>query len=200
MPTSCEDLWRMGHTLNGIYSVRGAKQMETVFCQFDKRPNEQGYQTLIGYVDVKSLPTYFNVHRLNSFNSTGVAIPFEVESVNVGNAMNLTTGIFTAPRGGIYFFSFNGLAFSAATETWLFLRVGLFLNGKKISETWERERDITGEHYSPVTIQSTLKLKANDRIWLQIAEMRPTTTLYDDTDGYTRFTGFVLDEEFAVPN
>jgi hypothetical protein len=42
MPTSCEDLWRMGHTLSGLYSVVGAKTVERVYCDFTKSSNDAG--------------------------------------------------------------------------------------------------------------------------------------------------------------
>ncbi|XP_032784058.2 uncharacterized protein LOC116921819 [Daphnia magna] len=197
MPASCEDLWRMGHTLNGIYSVRGAKQMETVFCQFDKRPNEQGFQKWIGYVDVKSLPTYFYVRKNTAFNRMNVAIPFEVEKVNVGNAMDLKAGIFTAPRDGIYFFSFNGLASSAPTKETAYSGVGLFLNAIQVGRTWLHEADVTSNHDRPLTLQLTLKLKANDRVWLEITGMAETSFLFDNHHGHNHFTGFMLDEEIA---
>jgi hypothetical protein len=42
MPSSCEDLWRSGHTLSGLYSVMGATKIETVFCEFAKLPGDAG--------------------------------------------------------------------------------------------------------------------------------------------------------------
>ena len=42
MPTSCQDLWRMGHTLSGLYSVLGTKMVESVSCDFTKIPSDAG--------------------------------------------------------------------------------------------------------------------------------------------------------------
>jgi hypothetical protein len=61
---------------------------------------------LIGYADVKSAPVHFYVTRESDFDTENTPIPFDVVVVNEANAMDLTTGIFTAPRPGIYFFSF----------------------------------------------------------------------------------------------
>jgi hypothetical protein len=40
MPSSCEDLGLIGHTLSGLYSVMGTEQVETVYCDFSKLPGE----------------------------------------------------------------------------------------------------------------------------------------------------------------
>jgi hypothetical protein len=37
-------------------------------------------------------------------------MPFEGETLNVGNAFNVTSGVFTAPRTGTYFFAFSSLS------------------------------------------------------------------------------------------
>lgn len=42
MATSCLDLWRIGHTLSGLYSVVGPKMIESVYCDFTKIPGETG--------------------------------------------------------------------------------------------------------------------------------------------------------------
>jgi hypothetical protein len=42
MPTSCQDLWLIGHTLNGFFSVMGSKTMESVYCDFTKIPGDEG--------------------------------------------------------------------------------------------------------------------------------------------------------------
>ncbi|XP_046646370.1 uncharacterized protein LOC124336629 isoform X2 [Daphnia pulicaria] len=110
MPRSCEDLWRTGHTLNGIFAVKGSKSIESLYCDFNRRPNENGFQKRIGYADVKSAPVHFYVQRNSSFNTKYSPIPFHFARVNEGNAMNLTSGEFTAPRPGTYFFSFSGIA------------------------------------------------------------------------------------------
>ena len=42
MPNSCADLWRIGHSLSGLYSVMGTKQVESVYCDFTKLPTDSG--------------------------------------------------------------------------------------------------------------------------------------------------------------
>jgi hypothetical protein len=42
LPSSCEDLKMIGHTLNGFYSVIGSTMMESVYCDFTKLPNDAG--------------------------------------------------------------------------------------------------------------------------------------------------------------
>ena len=63
----------------------------------------------IGQYDVKSSPVYFYIQRSTDFVTEDVPIPFELERLNVGNAMNAVSGIFTAPRTELIFFSFFGL-------------------------------------------------------------------------------------------
>jgi hypothetical protein len=40
LPTSCEDLMLIGHTLNGFYSIKGAKMIESVYCDFTQLPSD----------------------------------------------------------------------------------------------------------------------------------------------------------------
>ncbi len=44
MPSSCQDLWRIGYTLSGLYSIKGPSsgKVETVYCDFSKEPGDQG--------------------------------------------------------------------------------------------------------------------------------------------------------------
>ena len=42
MPTSCEDLWRIGHSLNGLYLVLEGEIVKNVYCDFTKLSNEAG--------------------------------------------------------------------------------------------------------------------------------------------------------------
>ena len=41
-PKSCSDLWRIGYSLSGLYSVMGTKQVESVYCDFTKVPTDSG--------------------------------------------------------------------------------------------------------------------------------------------------------------
>ncbi len=40
LPSSCEGLKVIGHTLNGFYSVMGSAKMESVYCDFTKLPDD----------------------------------------------------------------------------------------------------------------------------------------------------------------
>ena len=112
----------------------------------------------------------------DSFNLDNVPIPFEVEKLNTGGAINLTSGVFTAPRPGTYFFAFTGDA----------------LNGQRVGSSRVTESNTAGNVHSELTMQSTLNLKAGDKIWLQIffKTAGGVAYLYDNPNADQRFNHF----------
>jgi hypothetical protein len=118
-----------------------------------------------------------------------------VAVVNVGNAMDLASGIFTAPRPGTYFFSFAGLArLSSSSAIGFYSR--LYLNGNLIGSSHVGEYNTPVEQYSPFSLQSTLNLKKDDQVWLR--QLSGSSFLFDDSEHFTHFTGFMLEEEIAA--
>lgn len=149
------------------------------------------FQTWIGYSDIKSSPTYFHVQKNTPFDIINTPIPFEVERLNVGGAMNKATGIFTAPRAGKYFFSLTGMARSTSTSPAIgVLRVALILNGNEIGRGLSHAS--SGE-YQTISVQSALNLKAGDQVWSIIPSLE-SSYLYGDGAIYNHFTGWLLQE------
>lgn len=74
-------------------------------------------QTWIGYSDVKSTHVYFNVQRNSTYNILNSVLPFDHEILNTGNAFNMSSGVFTAPRSGTYSFSFTSKSGSSSSES-----------------------------------------------------------------------------------
>ncbi|EFX79539.1 hypothetical protein DAPPUDRAFT_319423 [Daphnia pulex] len=192
MPTSCSDLQRIGHKLNGFFMVKNYRKMETVYCNF--YPNNNFIQKSIGYSDVKSKPVYFFVQRSSKFDTINKPIQFQMERGNEGDAFDLKTGKFRAPRPGIYFFSFMGLA-DFLTSSKVLLGVSLQLNGDSVGMAYVDDVNTT-DRKSTVTIQSTLKLEKDDRVWVEITFME-SSSLIGNGNPQTYFTGFLLEEELS---
>ena len=59
MPMSCKDLWLLGHTKSGLYSVMGTKQIESVYCDYTKLTTDSGTNSLddgivrLNIIDIK---------------------------------------------------------------------------------------------------------------------------------------------------
>jgi hypothetical protein len=155
-----------------------------------------GFQKWIGYDDIKSAPVYFYVQRNSPFNTINVPIPFQVSRLNIGNAMDLSTGKFTAPVQGTFFFSFTGHVQFSAWSSLTTLRIGLYLNGNFIGWGVVEEYHTGNDQEMPLTFQSTLSLQKGDQIWLQIKEMSTgVRSLVDNENNWTHFTGYILEEE-----
>jgi hypothetical protein len=109
----------------------------------------------------------------------------------------LTSGIFTAPRPGIYFFSFTETA-RLYYPSPVNLNSRLFLNGNVIGMSNVQESYGFVNQDCPVTIQSTLNLKKGDQLWVTIDYSVSSSHLFDDSYHYTLFTGFMLEEDIAA--
>ncbi|XP_046645833.1 uncharacterized protein LOC124336177 isoform X2 [Daphnia pulicaria] len=195
MPTSCTDLQQIGHKLSGFFLVKGSKKMETVYCNFYS--NGKDLQKKIGYADVKSAPVHFYVQRKNHFNEIRTPIPFEVALVNEGNAMDLASGKFTAPRRGIYFFSFTGIAEFPDKSLYSFLKLYFYSNDLIIGHLWIEESTQSYQR-SPGSLQFTLSMKPGDQVWVAITELADRVYLFGNEGTFTHFTGFMLEEEIAT--
>ncbi len=141
---------------------------------------------------MKSLPTYFYVQKRSGFSTLGAPIPFEIERLNIGGAMNIKTGKFSAPRKGVYFFAFSGVSVIDRPGN---LDVGLMVNGVQIGRAQCNSKD--GGEWETLTLQSTIELKAGDSVWLQIVHLQ-ASYLQDNSDyQFTHFSGWMLQEDLS---
>jgi hypothetical protein len=69
IPTSCANLKGTGHTSSGLYSVMGSTMVETVFCDFNKLPNDSGFRT-IKLITVDLFNINFNLQVSRSGSDT----------------------------------------------------------------------------------------------------------------------------------
>ncbi len=145
----------------------------------------------MGYLDVKSgSGVNFYVQRYTNklpIKENGV-IRFDVGRLNVGGAMNLSTGVFTAPKAGLYSFSFSMMK-DGFNYDWM--AIYLRQNGTKIGMSSVGRGLLT----SPATLQSNLKLKKGDRIDLLKSK---SGELLIDKEHNNHFSGCLLEEDLEI--
>jgi len=137
----------------------------------------------LGYEDLKSSQIYFDVARSTEYSLTGSSIPWENEKLNVGKALNLINGQFTAPVPGRYFFAFvgkNSQANSVVTTVYL------TIDGMLQAEVY----DTASSASSNAPLQATLELRKGQTVFMYLAS--------GIIDAKSRFTGWLIEQDLDI--
>jgi len=181
-PTNCTELAKLGYTLNGYYvvkSVNSSKEepkLETIYCPFK---NPEGSSLLNPSLVDKRLSLY---SKPPDFTSQGVhfwtkafsditisnnsTIVLSLDILNWGNAYNSTSGTFTAPKSGIYRFSFRGwMSLDSRAYAVNMPFVYLYVNEGVHHTEYAAlaDKDVPRN----VLIETTVKLEPGDRVHLK---------------------------------
>lgn len=139
-------------------------------------------------MDVKSKAVHFTVQRTSAFAVENAVIPFEIERLNVGGAMNLGTGVFVAPVNGIYHFELKGIKYNDPVLLFISLQVNGINIGTAYATSLPNYQGLSG-------ISASLKLKTGDQVRL----FKTTGTLHENPNlQYTFFCGWLVEEDLVL--
>ncbi|XP_070182624.1 uncharacterized protein [Littorina saxatilis] len=136
-------------------------------------------ETLTARLDTATLRVSFHARLTSSFTCSGTLTPFTVIT-NEGDAFSGTTGIFTAPRNGTYFFVASAGTASSDKYVYMYLQK----DGVDVSRAYTLQYS---GYFTMGSVQATLYLTAGQRVWLHSAASDPYY-YYSSTS----FTGFLI--------
>lgn len=112
--------------------------------------------------------------------ATKTRVVFETIDLNEGLGYNSSTGIFTAPSGGIYVFDWTTAAFGRQAAF-----TSLVVNDEY--KSWNHCRDEESKIVLPCSKMTIVKLKQGDKVWIGV--FTQTAYMYSR---YTSFSGYKL--------
>ncbi|XP_057381112.2 uncharacterized protein LOC132087719 [Daphnia carinata] len=195
MATSYEDPRQPGNISSEFYLLLRNATVGNVYCSLTRVPDSSGFRQASEYGNLTSWPVYFYVQKNNLFSKESTPIPFVIERINVGKAMDEWSGKFTTPQTGTYSFIFSGLAKVSTSSSPLRLGLNLQLNGSEMTAGRVEVVDyvVVSDKLISLTLQATLKLESGDRVWLEIFSLSTGVALYNDGAHFTCFNGSLLE-------
>jgi len=139
----------------------------------------------VEYMAVTPLSVYFTAHRAEPYTGGGEEfLTFDGCSVNVGNAMDAKSGIFTAPFSAAYLFSLH-----VCTHDLKKALIAIRRNGIEVASIYDQNHQ--DNHKNSMAGQTfVIELSVGDKLQ---AYMYTFTGLHDKpTNHLTQFTGLLL--------
>ncbi|KAI1901322.1 hypothetical protein AGOR_G00033110 [Albula goreensis] len=102
---------------------------------------------------------------------------------NIGNHYNPATGIFTAPVGGVYYFTFTAFGGNRHRNIGSFL----YRNAERMVSVQDHHKSSYGE--DQVTNAAVLQLEEGDQVSMRL---NPGFSVYDNSANLSTFSGFLL--------
>lgn len=112
--------------------------------------------------------------------ATKARVVFETVDLNEGLGYDASTGVFTAPSGGIYVFDWTILAWQGQ-----FAFTSLVVNDQY--KSWSYCDDRGSKTWLPCSKMTLVKLKQGDKVWIGVFN-EPTNM----NNKYTSFSGYKL--------
>ncbi|XP_063049386.1 complement C1q-like protein 2 [Engraulis encrasicolus] len=114
--------------------------------------------------------------------SNDLNLVFKKVITSVGEAYSSTTGFFTAPVRGVYYFRFTVLDWLSSR----YMDIKMYKNGQQLMFLWDYDNDGQASYLSSGL---TLQLEKGDLVNMVLPAGR---RLYDDPNNYCTFSGFLL--------
>ncbi|CAN9509742.1 unnamed protein product [Ophioblennius macclurei] len=112
---------------------------------------------------------------------TDNTLSFKRVFANIGDGYDLNTGIFTAPVGGLYFFTFSTYGYNTHATGAILLK-----NNVRQVSTYDSPSADGADSSSNAAV---LRLAAGDEVHM---ELWNDGRVYDNLNGHTTFSGFLL--------
>jgi len=143
---------------------------------------------------IKKPVVAFDAYRNSQFDHEQSVVKYDGTLVNVGNGMNVTSGIFTAPHPGIYAFNFHALT-RDGTATY----IKIMHNGRNVGGAYRRHEGEGDESHDSVgqglekaegmlTQSVVVQVEEND----QVSVFAYHGNIRDGGWHYTHFNGYLI--------
>ncbi|CAJ1052712.1 complement C1q-like protein 4 [Xyrichtys novacula] len=113
-------------------------------------------------------------------------IPYNLLTFNHGSGYNPALGIFTAPRPGLYSFSFSVYSKVQGEGEKMYYKVQLMRNGEAVVSTWEDNREDSEDSSSQTVL---LSLEQGGQVYVQLLSGRQ---LCGNIEGLNTFSGALI--------